>query len=519
MQLWKRMLTLSAPALLTFCLAACSNSQTTASGVTAVDNSNANAVANGTNTAPTAGGDVTATSPAESLPRIIFILDASGSMLGKVGSEEKMAAARRVLKDSIGKLPDAAHVGLIAYGHRSASDCNDIETLTSLGPLDRAALGGQIDALKPKGKTPITNSLQKAFDVVRAEAAGGPVAVVLVTDGLETCAGDPCRLTREARAAGLKFTMHVIGFDVGKVSVAQLECVAQAGDGLYLGAQNADELAAALAGAVTPKEIPAGRLAIGAVLDGKLTDVVVKVYKAGTKEEITNGRTYESAETNPRVLPLAAGNYDVEAQAIKLADKPLRRFANVKVVDGETATRTANFGSGELAIGVTRNGKLSDASIIVYVSGTTQQVASSRSYIAAASNPRVFRIEPGKYDVLLKSIEISGDPTVRLTDVVVDGGEQVKRTHDFSSGTLRIGAVNGGQLVDALVNVVGSENKSEASGRTYTSVNSNPKAFELVPGRYRVRVSPVKPAGLRPQEIDIEIKPGETVERTVDFSK
>lgn len=313
--------------------------------------------------------------------------------------------------------------------------------------------------------------------------------------------------------------MHVIGFDVSKVSVAQLECVAQAGGGLYLGAQNADELAAALAGAVTPKEIPAGRLAVGAVLDGKLTDVVVKVYRAGTKEEITNGRTYESPETNPRVLPLAAGTYDIEAQAVKLADAPTRRFQNVKVVDGEIVTRTADFGSGELAIGVTRNGKLSDASIVVYVSGTSLEVASGRSYAAAASNPRVFRIEPGKYDVLLKSIEISGDPTVRLTDVVVEGGGQVKRAHDFSSGTLRLGAVRGGQLVDALVKVSGSETGTEASGRTYTSASSNPKAFELLPGKYRVRVNPLKPAGLEPREFDIEIKPGQTVERTVDFAK
>lgn len=515
MRLLKALGTLSALVLLTAFLVDCGRSQTAepAAAVTPSPETVATqSAAAGASESPRSSNAVVAEPP-----RIVFILDASGSMLGKVGNEEKMAAARRVLKDSIGKLPDAAQVGLIAYGHRSASDCNDIETLSPLGPLDKAALAAQIDALKPKGKTPITNSLQKAFDVVRAQAAAGPVAVVLVTDGLETCAGDPCRLTREARMAGLKFTMHVIGFDVGKVSVAQLECVAQAGGGLYLGAQNADELAAALAGAVTPKEVPAGRLAVGAVLDGRLTDVVVKVYRAGTKEEIALGRTYESPETNPRVLPLAAGTYDVEVQAIKLADKPLRQFKDVKIVDGETASRTADFGSGELAIGVTRNGKLSDASIVVYVAGTSQQVASSRSYTAAASNPRVFRLEPGKYDVLLKSIEISGDPTVRLTDVVVDGGQQVKRTHDFLSGTLRVGAVSGGQLIDALVNVTGAENKSEASGRTYTSATSNPKAFELLPGNYRVRVSPVRPTGLGPREITVTVKAGEAAEQTIDF--
>ena len=192
--------------------------------------------------------------PALDVPaKIIFILDASGSMWGKVGNEEKIVSAKRVLKEAIGKLPDGSQVGLIAYGHRSKSDCADIETISPLGPLDKAGLSAKIDALDPKGKTPITDSLRKAIAEVKALNLDEMVKIVLVSDGLETCTGDPCKLTREAREAGVKITVHVIGFDTGKLTVAQLECIAQAGGGLYLNADDAAGLGAALDQAVSIK--------------------------------------------------------------------------------------------------------------------------------------------------------------------------------------------------------------------------------------------------------------------------
>lgn len=365
-------------------------------------------------------------------PRVVFILDASGSMAGRVAGEEKMLAARRVLKESVGKLPDAAEVGLIAYGHRSATDCEDIETLTPLGPLDRTALTRQIDALKPKGKTPITNALRKAFDVVRAQSAGGPaVTVVLVSDGLETCEGDPCRLTAEAGKGGLNFVTHVIGFDVSKVSVAQLECIAQAGGGRYFGARDAGELATALAGAVAPAEAYDSRLSIKAVVGGRLADAVVLVRRAGTQENVTDGRTYTAADTNPRLLPLPAGTYDVTVRAVELA----------------------------------------------------------------------------------------GGPSQQLNGVKVGAGETVEQTFDFSSGTLRIGAVRGAELIDAVVSVTNLDTGQEVGLRTYTAANTNPRTFELLPGRYRVRVTAVRLAGARPQEFNVNIKAGETVERTIEFAR
>jgi Ca-activated chloride channel family protein len=439
-------------------------------------------------------------------------------MLAKIGTEEKMAVARMVLKDSITKLPDTTQVGLIAYGHRRKSDCADIELLSPLKTIDKAGLSQQIDALKPSGMTPISNSLQQAFDIVRSQSTGGRTTVVLVSDGLETCKGDPCKLARDAKQAGVDAVVHVIGFDVGKVEVAQLECIAQASNGLYLAAENAEELAAALTGAVAPTAVAESRLSVKATHQGQLTDVTVKVFRTGTREEVITGRTYSSPETNPRVLPLPAGAYDVEIKPVRLTDLPLRRLEGITIASGETVERTVNFGTGELAIEVTRNGKLSDATITVYKAGTKQQAASSRSYTQATHNPHIFRIEPGTYDVEIKALEIEGRPTARLTEIQLDGDAQVRRTHDFVSGTLRVGAASGGQLVDALVTVTSIEDKTQtASGRTYTSATSNPTVFELPPGRYRVNVKSVRPPGLTPEEITVEVKAGTTVEHKVEL--
>ena len=506
MRCWKPVLLLAA---LIFCFG-CGGSQTM-SGANSIDT--AMPPAAGPSTTEPATGQ---TASAKQL-RLLYILDASGSMLGKVGAEEKMAAARRVLKDSIAKLPGDSQVGLIAYGHRRKNDCDDIELLSPLKPIDKAGLGQQIDALKPNGMTPITNSLQQAFEIVKAQQ-GGPVTVVLVTDGLETCKGDPCKLAREAKQAGLDFVLHVIGFDVGKITVSQLECVAQAGGGRYLNAQNADELAAALAGAVAPPAIGDGRLSLKAIADGKLTDVVVIVRRAGANEEVIGGRTYDTAETNPRILPLPAGDYDVTVTAVNLSGAPSLRFEKLNIVSGQTVEKTADFSAGELAIEVIRNGKPSEGLVQIFAAGKTEAAASGRTSTQTSGNPFTFRLLPGRYEVEVRSIEAAGVGPVRLTDVTVEGATQTKRTVDFTTGTLRIGAVRGAELIDAVVTIVSADTgKDVKSARTYATANTNPRTFELQPGRYRVRLAAVKPAGLAPQELSVEIKPGSTSDHKVEF--
>jgi Mg-chelatase subunit ChlD len=116
---------------------------------------------------------------------LVFILDASGSMWGRVEGKEKIVIAKEVLTGLIQDLPDDAGVGLVAYGHRSKGDCKDVEELVPQGPVDKETLISKIQAINPKGKTPITLSVRMTAE--KLKSLEDETTIILVSDGKETC--------------------------------------------------------------------------------------------------------------------------------------------------------------------------------------------------------------------------------------------------------------------------------------------------------------------------------------------
>lgn len=461
------------------------------------------------------------TSFGEAPSQLLLILDASGSMWGQVEGKNKIVIARKVLHDLIQGLPEDTRVGLIAYGHRQKSDCEDIETIVPFGTIDKEDMSHRINALNPKGMTPITKAVNQAFDLLSSQK--DPITIVLVSDGIETCGGDPCQAVREAKTKGIDFVMHVVGFDMGEVDVSQLECTAQAGQGLFFNAKNADELAAALDYAVAvPAEVPNSQLSIKAEADGALTDVAIRVTRSDTGEEVAVGRTYTSKETNPRILPVPAGTYDIRVQAIGFKGNVQQILKGIEISEGQTVEKNVDFSVGELSVKVTRNGELSDATVNVYSTGPGQRerVAGGRSYTRPQSNPIVLKITPGEYDIIIKSVEISSRPVEEIKSVAVESRKRAERFHDFTSGTLSIKAVMGEELVDATVKVISLDTgKSSGQGRTYTAPKSNPRIFELLPGKYRIKLKAVRLEGKPEKEIEVSVKAGQVNEYSVDFSQ
>ncbi|MEM8963827.1 MAG: vWA domain-containing protein [Acidobacteriota bacterium] len=452
--------------------------------------------------------------PSAAASDLLLVLDASGSMWGQIEGKNKIVIAREVIKELSGGLADDAEVGLIAYGHRREGDCEDVETVMPIATLDRAALGSTVDGLNPKGKTPITRSLEQAFEVAKARTT--PTTVILVSDGLETCGGDPCAAVRAAKEAGVDFLMHVIGFDVGKENVAQLECAAQAGGGLYRSADNAAELSGALEQAVAmPADDPPGMLSVKVIADGELQDATVRVRQAADDIEVASSRTYTADDTNPRVLPLSDGTYHVLVRAVGVRGEVQREFKDV-VIAGEPKEILVDFSTGELVIGANRNDALGDATVRVYYAGTNTEAAANRTYTSASSNPKTIRLTAGTYDIVIKSVEIGGRPTRRIEGVVVDPGGRVENIVSFESGTLTIGAVQGDERVDAVVRIVDAEGNQVGQSRTYTGEKTNPKTFTVEPGTYTVRVKGL--GGIGEREIQMTVERGGSVEQTVDFA-
>ncbi|PQA88043.1 VWA domain-containing protein [Hyphococcus luteus] len=174
----------------------------------------------------------------------ILVLDASGSMWGQIEGEAKITIAKQVLGDLLKDLPADRRLGLVAYGHRRKGDCADIEEIASVG-AERAAISSAVEGLNPKGKTPMADAVKLAAEKLKYTEE--KATVILVSDGIETCAPDPCGVAAALEKAGVDFTVHVVGFDVSEENAqAQLRCIAENTGGMFVSAQDASSLGEAL---------------------------------------------------------------------------------------------------------------------------------------------------------------------------------------------------------------------------------------------------------------------------------
>ena len=174
----------------------------------------------------------------------ILVLDASGSMWGKIGNEHKIEIAREAIADMVADWDPSVDLGLMAYGHRRKSDCLDIETLIAPGKVNKDKFIAVANDLNPKGMTPMTSSViqaAKALDHTQQKAT-----VILISDGKETCDIDPCEMGALLESQGVDFTAHIIGFDVPKEDSAGLACLAKETGGVFIEAANTEELKSAL---------------------------------------------------------------------------------------------------------------------------------------------------------------------------------------------------------------------------------------------------------------------------------
>jgi len=188
--------------------------------------------------------------------KAIIVFDASGSMWGEMGGRTKIEIARETMAKILADWNPDTLLGITAYGHRRKGDCGDIEPVVPLGKVDAAKAMSVINALNPKGMTPISAALRQA-----AEELGytkDKATIILVSDGEETCNADPCEVASELEKAGIDFTVHVIGFGIKDEEQKQLTCVAQNTGGNFYRANDAASLKEAMEKTVKRIKGPAG---------------------------------------------------------------------------------------------------------------------------------------------------------------------------------------------------------------------------------------------------------------------
>jgi len=193
--------------------------------------------------------------PTKTRKNLEIILDASGSMKAMLGKKTRWQTALDTLRDVLGKLPDDFNVGLRMYGHREPSTspktCTDSQLLVPVKKLDRVGLMKTASTFKPKGETPLVYSALQAPADLKSLGGG---TVILITDGEESCKGDPVKAAADLKASGLDIRLSIVGFAISNAKTqADLAGFAQGTGGAFYAAQSGQALADALLVAATDK--------------------------------------------------------------------------------------------------------------------------------------------------------------------------------------------------------------------------------------------------------------------------
>jgi Ca-activated chloride channel homolog len=177
------------------------------------------------------------------LTRILFIFDASQSMYGRWQSDTKMNMAQFMMTNLLDSLKtvDNIELALRVFGHQRSyppQDCSDTRLEVPFEPNNIRKIKRKINEITPRGTTPIAYSLMEAEHDF-PDCVDCRNIIILITDGIEECDGDPCEVSAALQRRGVVLKPFVIG--IGLDFRATFECV-----GSYFDASSEHAFTAAL---------------------------------------------------------------------------------------------------------------------------------------------------------------------------------------------------------------------------------------------------------------------------------
>jgi Ca-activated chloride channel family protein len=172
-------------------------------------------------------------SPAQSpaTTRILFIFDASFSMYGEWQSGTKIEVAKRLLGEFLDTIKGTPNleIALRCFGHqvplRPTIDCRDTRLEVPFGPAESnvALIKKRMETILPLGTTPIAYSLGEAANDF--PSAYGRNVIILLTDGVEECDGDPCAVSLRLQQKGVILKPFVLGIGLGSMFADMMGCI------------------------------------------------------------------------------------------------------------------------------------------------------------------------------------------------------------------------------------------------------------------------------------------------------
>ncbi|WP_260600144.1 VWA domain-containing protein [Sphingomonas endolithica] len=178
--------------------------------------------------------------------RVAITIDSSGSMAGRVGSRTKLELARTATQSFIDGLPPAVPASLAVFGQQGnnseagkVKSCKGVDLLAPMS-ADRAQMRSAIAGVRAVGWTPLAAGLTAARNQLGPSSIPGEQVVYVVSDGIETCGGDPVAVARDINRGSTRAVVNIIGFGLPKGEASALQAVASAGGGRFVNVTDDD---------------------------------------------------------------------------------------------------------------------------------------------------------------------------------------------------------------------------------------------------------------------------------------
>nr|WP_280953332.1 VWA domain-containing protein [Virgibacillus natechei] len=178
------------------------------------------------------------------------ILDASGSMANYAGDQTRMQLAKESINSFLDNLPEEANVSLRIYGHKGTSEnsdkelsCGSIEQIYGFDSYDESSFTDALNKFEPSGWTPLADALKQSEEALKDfDTENNTNLIYVVSDGIETCDGDPVQVAESLSSSNAQPIINIIGFQADADAQEQLQDMADVADGIYAMVNNQEEL-------------------------------------------------------------------------------------------------------------------------------------------------------------------------------------------------------------------------------------------------------------------------------------
>lgn len=426
---------------------------------------------------------------AEQKTRILFLLDCSQSMYGLWGQEQKMVVAKRLLSQAVDSLRkvDNLEIALRLYGHQSPlaagkRDCQDTKLEVPFGPKNHNQVLDKLKSIIPKGTTPIAYSLEKAANDF-PPCANCRNVIILITDGIEECDGDPCAISLALQRNGVVLKPFVIGMGLD-INVAEaFKCV-----GNFYNTETApgfqQALAVVISQAMHNTTVQVNLLDIHG--NPSETDVNMTFYDSFSKQIRYNFIHTINHKGNPDTIPIdPLGTYKLVVHTLPAVSKE-----NINIIPGKHNIIALDAPQGAIQIKVNGINEYAGLKAVVRKKGEMQTLT-----IQSVNDIQKYLV--GKYD-----LEILTLPRVYVSDVPVSQSHTTK-VEIPAPGIVTI-YTNGKGYGSIFL-----EENNELKWVCNLNELSTRETIVLQPGQYRAVYRPANSKQvISSKEIPFTIKPG-----------